>query len=898
MAKKLSETRREWIAAVEESNELLEQGDFFSSAISGMLDKSFYDKGEDPKKWDFAEAEPRRPMEWLHFTQLPTGIEGKEDLYRPKERMQGFLCTEQGLGCRVAYRMVRRNRKTELYVGVERENVRSDVLLSQTQQAIQTNLPGASTEPVDRRIVSQLLNGLRFAGAVTGQPSIRFGERENPLQTMDKIAAGIRNHSTGRDCEYTLTVVSEPVSDARIRETIARAQQLKSELSAYAGFTENTGFSENENAGKATGTSLSMSGALISLALTAACLGSGFGAGAALLVGGQAAQVGGNLLNLGLAAFHSRTSSQGVSRSKGFTVQRINYSVRYCTELLDKMIARLEKGRNMGFWNTAIYVLADSEDTVQMVNASIRSIYAGQDTYQEPLRAFSFGENPELYTAIRNCQILPLPIDKKFTDYGRTAAEDEAWHIFGSLYESLSTPMTTEELAIVMSLPRKDVPGIRIKKDAVEFSTNPPLLEKGERGVPLGDILDMGVATGDRYVFDLDQANRHIINVGSNGSGKSFTTRMMLEGTIRQGVPFLVIDPVKTDYVYWADRYNQENQGKPGFRPIRIYAPNLTSIPGVKTPLSSLRMNPFIPYGAKGAPLNILYHIDGVLGLLQQVLAMGDFLPMLLEEAVYDYAAQVLGTEVLESSEVDPEDVAEYPVLSGLRETVDHLLCQRHYSEENTRNFRAAFETRINRLTRGWKRDFFEASSCTPAEELFENAAVITLAGVANNGDKAFLMALLLQALSEYRNSCFHYDQAYRNRVEQHREDHHGNCLIHLTVVEEAHRILKAPVGRLGDADPQAAAAERFCEMLSEIREAGEGLMIVDQYPSRLIPDAIKNTNVKLIHRLLARDDRESMAGCMALTGEQSRLLSTLRQGNVIISSEQDDAAMWLHVRK
>ena len=43
-----------------------------------------------------------------------------------------------------------------------------------------------------------------------------------------------------------------------------------------------------------------------------------------------------------------------------------------------------------------------------------------------------------------------------------------------------------------------------------------------------------------------------------------------------------------------------------------------------------------------------------------------------------------------------------------------------------------------------------------------------------------------------------------------------------------------------------------FSNMLREIRKWGEGLMIVDQQPSQLIPDAIKNTDLKIIHRMPA----------------------------------------------
>lgn len=48
------------------------------------------------------------------------------------------------------------------------------------------------------------------------------------------------------------------------------------------------------------------------------------------------------------------------------------------------------------------------------------------------------------------------------------------------------------------------------------------------------------------------------------------------------------------------------------------------------------------------------------------------------------------------------------------------------------------------------------------------------------------------------------------------------------------------------------AAADLFTNILSEIRSYGQGMMIVDQAPTRLIDDALKNTNYKIIHRLTA----------------------------------------------
>jgi DNA helicase HerA-like ATPase len=57
--------------------------------------------------------------------------------------------------------------------------------------------------------------------------------------------------------------------------------------------------------------------------------------------------------------------------------------------------------------------------------------------------------------------------------------------------------------------------------------------------------------------------------------------------------------------------------------------------------------------------------------------------------------------------------------------------------------------------------------------------------------------------------------------------------------------------------------------MLAEVRAYGQGMIIVDQIPSKLTPEVMKNTEVKIAHRLLAKDDRESVGATMNLNKEQ-----------------------------
>src|SRR3712207_8615402 len=46
--------------------------------------------------------------------------------------------------------------------------------------------------------------------------------------------------------------------------------------------------------------------------------------------------------------------------------------------------------------------------------------------------------------------------------------------------------------------------------------------------------------------------------------------------------------------------------------------------------------------------------------------------------------------------------------------------------------------------------------------------------------------------------------------------------------------------------------------LLSEIRAYGQAVIVVDQVPVKLAPDVLKNTNLKLAHRIVSGDDRRS----------------------------------------
>ena len=151
--------------------------------------------------------------------------------------------------------------------------------------------------------------------------------------------------------------------------------------------------------------------------------------------------------------------------------------------------------------------------------------------------------------------------------------------------------------------------------------------------------------------------------------------------------------------------------------------------------------------------------------------------------------------------------------------------------------------------------------------------------------DKSFFMALVLQFLYEYRAALAEIGLV----------DFNDNSCHHLTVIEEAHRVMaKCENQEL----PQYRSAMMFSNMLSEIRAYGEGMFLVDQVPTRLIPDAIKNTNLKITHRLVAEDDCKAIGESMGLNDEQRKVIAKLMTGQCIVSNSLSTDTYWVKVNK
>jgi DNA helicase HerA-like ATPase len=105
---------------------------------------------------------------------------------------------------------------------------------------------------------------------------------------------------------------------------------------------------------------------------------------------------------------------------------------------------------------------------------------------------------------------------------------------------------------------------------------------------------------------------------------------------------------------------------------------------------------------------------------------------------------------------------------------------------------------------------------------MLDKKVVIELEDLRDEQDKCLMMGLLIGRVAE----------AVKQR---HKKDH---SFQHLTLLEEAHRLLSKPQG--GEDSSKRLGVELFANLLAEVRKYGEGLIIADQIPNKLTPEVLK----------------------------------------------------------
>ena len=222
--------------------------------------------------------------------------------------------------------------------------------------------------------------------------------------------------------------------------------------------------------------------------------------------------------------------------------------------------------------------------------------------------------------------------------------------------------------------------------------------------------------------------------------------------------------------------------------------------------------------------------------------------------------------------------------MTDVTRRVEHIMGELSYSGEVAGNMRAALLARLEGLLIGNRGLMLDTRESLPDHgALFDARVVVELEAIGDDDDKCFLMGLLLIRLAEYRRM-----------MGPSRE------LKHVLVIEEAHRLLSAASesnqAGFGIAEGQGRRGVHKHARRGPVLRPRNG----DRRPSahEAGPEVLKNTNLKIAHRTVARDDREALAATMAMDDDRSLALATLKKGEAGVFAEGDDAPLLIAVTK
>jgi hypothetical protein len=516
--------------------------------------------------------------------------------------------------------------------------------------------------------------------------------------------------------------------------------------------------------------------------------------------------------------------------------------------LLQARLDALAEAQARGGWRTAVYLFGERPDDLAALAAAWRAVQSGVRSVPEPVRT------------VADPAVVALAVDWALPDDPERPGPNAYRHPYAA-----QTVLSSAQLAAYVHLPNLETLGFTVNV-VPRFDVVGPQVSDEEANVTLGQVLRHHQPTGGTYRVPLRSLSRHVFIPGTTGSGKTNTIMALLVQAAEARIPFLVIEPAKAEYRALIDHPTLG-------RDLQVFTAG-------KATVAPLVLNPFeVP---TGTPVG--EHLELLRPVFSAAFGLWSPLPQILERCLHEVYLD-RGWDLRENVNTRLDDqtkpASAFPTLSDLIAKVAEIIPTLGYEDRIAGNLRAALLTRLESLRRGAKGAMLDVARSLPPEVLFDWPTVVELEALGDEGDKAFFTGLLLVRLAEHR-----------------RAKGQSRDLVHLLVIEEAHRLLANVPTQVGEeiANPRGQAVETFSNLLSEIRAYGQGVVIADQVPVRLAPDVIKNSNLKIAHRVIAADDRMALAGAMAMDEFQAGALTTLGIGEAAVFSGGDDAPLLVGV--
>lgn len=550
----------------------------------------------------------------------------------------------------------------------------------------------------------------------------------------------------------------------------------------------------------------------------------------------------------------NNSNSSQVSRSIELDKKAVLTWLKYID---DELLLRVDASRGKGAYSVISYLFADkTRTTLFRLANSILGLYGGDKGNINPLQFIEFQkqQSEELNNVklcISNLQVplldSPTPIWKSiFSKITYTAL----------LKECYGTWLNIDELGLLMGMPRKEVLGV-CTRDEVEYGLNVELPKEDciNEYIKIGRLIHHGDIKNTPIHLKKETLKTHTFICGVTGTGKTTTCQNIL---LQSDLPFLVIEPAKTEYRTLANKLDKE----------KIYYFTLGN-----QNVAPFYINPFEIFEGE----SITSRIDMIKATMQSAFDMEAAMPQLIEAAAYDVYKRK-GWNINNSTWINPDtnkiddpfkaDSFAFPTLSDYIHSIEFVTKEQKFGDKMEAEYLGSLKARLQALLVGAKGMMLNTPRSIDFKNLVKQKVVLELEDIKDGSEKSLIMGFIITNLLE----AVKYQYKQNSKFQ------------HITLVEEAHRLLSKY--EPGDSSNKKRGVEVFADMLAEVRKYGESLIIVDQIPNKMTPEVLKNTNTKIVHKIFAQDDKDAIGNILALNDEQKNFLSYLEKGRAVVITD------------
>jgi hypothetical protein len=407
--------------------------------------------------------------------------------------------------------------------------------------------------------------------------------------------------------------------------------------------------------------------------------------------------------------------------------------------------------------------------------------------------------------------------------------------------------ITTRELRSVFKFPMDD--GKTIGLEVKKVLSNREKLHQSiisDGNFKVGIIQNASKSSGENAAhagIALNDFTKHGLIVGMPGSGKTnFSLGLLLQFWNDFKIPFLAIEPTKSEYRSLID----------GIQDLQIFTPG-------KSNISPYIINPFLP--PKG--VTVESYVPSLMTAFKAAFSMPNPLPDIflasINECYNEYGWKPDST--IEDKTVQKFGLYEF--IKVFKRRIQNM----DYKGDVKSNMESAGVVRLVSLIEQ-NSSIYDNIHTIPLEDLLQKPTVIELNAINNKEQKSLIMALLLILICVYTKNNVTGDGELKN----------------VMLIDEAH-VLLAGGGSKGEdsADSQGSTIEALEDMIAEIRSYGTSIIIADQSPTKVGRSIVANTNVKIIFKLVEKENKDAIATATNMTDADYDILGRLGVGEAML---------------